>query len=217
MVHHHQGGSCRYTSRVPPSLQWLIKLLQFAKLSRHSLFVIKFWKDYTCRNPEWSWDEAGRVLFLSSYKNKTNKKAQKTACAVEMERSDPQPCELGITSWGIPLSTCNAPCRVTDKHAGAKREWRKSWRAEETYRMDQPQDHKKGHVNLNVHTTTKWDRHPITQYNTWSRPSVTKNSTLLQTQCRIPFANEKQIQQQLPQKVGLLWWCSETARQGYWR
>ena len=21
MVHHHQGGSCRYTSRVPPSLQ----------------------------------------------------------------------------------------------------------------------------------------------------------------------------------------------------
>ena len=31
--------------------------------------------------------------------------------------------------------------------------------------MDQPQDHKKGHVNLNVHATTQGDRHPSTQYN----------------------------------------------------
>ena len=38
--------------------------------------------------------------------------------------------------------------------------------------MDQPRDDKKGHVNLNVHTTTEGDRHPITQYNVWSRPSV---------------------------------------------
>ena len=38
--------------------------------------------------------------------------------------------------------------------------------------MDQPRDDNKGQVNLNVHTTTEGDRHPITQYNVWSRPSV---------------------------------------------
>ena len=46
----------------------------------------------------------------------------------------PQPCELGMKTRGIPLSTCNAPRRVTDKHTGVKIEWWESCskRAEET-------------------------------------------------------------------------------------
>ena len=156
----------------------MVKLLQFAKLGRHRWFYQKVSRDYTCRDSTWPYDEAGRVLFLSSYRNKTitNKKAPKKKNRVLSRWKDltPQPCELGMTSWGIHLSTCNAPCRVTDKHTGVKREWRESCskRTEETYRMDQPQDHKKGHVNLNVHATTQGDRHPSTQYNMWSRPSV---------------------------------------------
>ena len=31
----------------------VVKLLQFAKLGRHSELVIKFRKDYTCRNSTW--------------------------------------------------------------------------------------------------------------------------------------------------------------------
>ena len=105
---------------------------------------------------------------------KKKKKKKKNRVLSRWKDLTPQPCELGMTSWGIPLSTCNAPCRVTDKHTGVKREWRESCskRTEETYRMDQPQDHKKGHVDLNVHATTQGDRHPSTQYNMWSRPSV---------------------------------------------
>ena len=72
--------------------------------------------------------------------------------------------------------------------------------------MDQPQDHKKGHVNLNVHTTKQGDRQ---SYHTVQH--------VKQTQCRIPFVNEKQNQPQLLQKVGLLWLCGETARQGHRR
>ena len=44
----------------------MVKLLQFAKLGGHSGIVIRFRKDYTCRTSTWPWDEAGRVLFLSS-------------------------------------------------------------------------------------------------------------------------------------------------------
>ena len=159
----------------------MVRLLQFAKLGRHSWLCQRF--RGTTHVGTLHGHKTRLVVFFSwartETKTVTNKKApkkkkKKTVCCRDGKIWPPQPCELGMTSWGIPLSTCNAPCQVTDKHTGVKREWRESCskRTEETYRMDQPQDHKKGHVNLNVHATTQGDRHPSTQYNMWSRPSV---------------------------------------------
>ena len=122
-------------------------------------------------------------FFLSSYKNKTitNKKAQKKTkkkpCAVQMERSDPPALRTGndkLRNSFKHVQRSLSGHRQAHRCEEREREWRRSGskRAEETYRMDQPRDHKKGHVDLNVHTTTKGDRHPITQYNMWSRTSV---------------------------------------------
>ena len=111
--------------------------------------------------------------------NNKQKGVHKNPCAVQMERSDPppppppQPCEPGKDKLRNSFKHVQRSlsghrqahrCEERVKKSGSER-------AEETYRMDQPQDHKKGHVDLYVHTTTQGDRHPITQY-MWSRPSV---------------------------------------------
>ena len=80
-----------------------------------------------------------------------------------MERSDPPA-----------LRTGNDKLRTSFKHvqrslSGHRQAHRCEKRVKESHvakelkrhiGMDQPQDHKKGHVNLNVHATTQGDRHP---------------------------------------------------------
>ena len=68
-------------------------------------------------NSTWPWDEAFVFFSLADTKTKQqNKKAPREGkkwCALEMERSDPQPCELGMTSctggeivrWGQKMCT----------------------------------------------------------------------------------------------------------------
>ena len=137
--------------------------LQFANLLRlyiifyyyyiigiHSELVIQFRKDYTHVGTRHG--HATRLVAFFSWartKNKTitNKKApkkKKTVCCRKWKDLTTQPCAswLGMTSWGIPFSTCNAPCRVGDKQTDVKREWRTSANktAEETYRIDRQRE-----------------------------------------------------------------------------
>ena len=54
-----------------------------------------------------------KIIENESGKKKKKKKRGVSRCTVL--KSDPQPCELGMTSSGYPFRTCNAPCRIGNR------------------------------------------------------------------------------------------------------